>query len=109
MEAVELLELDLDLFLGDQSMAHCVQLWATRRELGYLRKTARGASSPAKPALHIPELEIVSSSPFHSYTWRAAVEGLLQLCEAWARAVRIAPPQQGWQVFELGDQLTHCR
>ena len=23
----------------------------------YLRKTARGASSPAKPALHIPELE----------------------------------------------------
>ena len=27
-------------------------------EVGYLRKTARGASSPAKPALHIPELEI---------------------------------------------------
>ena len=26
----------------------------------YLRKTARGASSPAKPALHIPELEDVS-------------------------------------------------
>lgn len=27
---------------------------------GYLRKTARGASSPAKPALHIPELIHVS-------------------------------------------------
>lgn len=25
-------------------------------EVGYSRKTARGASSPAKPALHIPEL-----------------------------------------------------
>lgn len=25
---------------------------------GYLRKTARGASSPAKPALHIPDLII---------------------------------------------------
>lgn len=24
--------------------------------VGYSRKTARGASSPAKPALHIPEL-----------------------------------------------------
>lgn len=26
-------------------------------QVGGLRKTARGASSPAKPALHIPELE----------------------------------------------------
>lgn len=31
-------------------------------EVGYSRKTARGASSPAKPALHIPELY---SSQFH--------------------------------------------
>ena len=34
-------------------------------EAGYSRKTARGASSPAKPALHIPELAQVSSSPWH--------------------------------------------
>lgn len=30
-------------------------------EVGYSRKTARGASSPAKPALHIPELVIESA------------------------------------------------
>ena len=29
-------------------------------EIADLRKTARGASSPAKPALHIPELDLVS-------------------------------------------------
>jgi hypothetical protein len=40
-----------------------------------LRKTARGASSPAKPALHIPELGIVSSCPFDLHAYRAAVEG----------------------------------
>jgi hypothetical protein len=41
-----------------------------------LRKTARGASSPAKPALHIPELAIVSSCPESPHSHRAVVEGL---------------------------------
>jgi hypothetical protein len=48
-------------------------------EFGDLRKTARGASSPAKPALHIPELALVSTCPRYCHAYRAAVEGLLRL------------------------------
>jgi hypothetical protein len=45
-----------------------------------LRKTARGASSPAKPALHIPELPIVSSVHFyHTLSSRALPEGASSL------------------------------
>jgi hypothetical protein len=43
-----------------------------------LRKTARGASSPAKPALHIPELNrnsLVSYSSRYFKRWLGVVEG----------------------------------
>lgn len=36
-------------------------------EVGYSRKTARGASSPAKPALHIPELHWCQLTGFRKY------------------------------------------
>lgn len=39
------------------ALEHCLSgVGRSGVEVGYLRKTARGASSPAKPALHIPEL-----------------------------------------------------
>lgn len=48
---------------------------AARWRVGDLRKTARGASSPAKPALHIPELSIVSSYPSSVHHSRVPVAG----------------------------------
>jgi hypothetical protein len=46
-----------------------------------LRKTARGASSPAKPALHIPELSIVSSHPSGIHRSCGPVAGLVRLVD----------------------------
>lgn len=39
------------------TLGHKACKLATGAKVGYSRKTARGASSPAKPALHIPELQ----------------------------------------------------
>src|SRR5262245_55240103 len=61
----------------------------------YLRKTARGASSPAKPALHIPELAAVSSGPSHQYGARSGMEQLLGVGGG-TGAANADSPQQGW-------------
>jgi hypothetical protein len=77
---------------------------------GYSRKTARGASSPAKPALHIPELAKVSSSP--SYQSRAALPSVvLQLVGgAGADAANADnPTAAGMAMSKIGGLLTHCR
>ncbi|KAH8631997.1 Actin,gamma [Alternaria alternata] len=74
-----------------------MQPWLIRRRWRYLRKTARGASSPAKPALHIPELSTVSSSSFHLCPL-ARCCGRVRRGSDKARA-RIAPPQQGWRCW----------
>jgi len=53
-----------------RSKLHCYQSKPLPRLLPgvlNLRKTARGASSPAKPALHIPELPLLSVlCPYHA-------------------------------------------
>lgn len=63
---------------------------------GHSRKTARGASSPAKPALHIPELGTVSSSPSHQHAALAAVEGGGAARQGRGRS-QCDTPQQGWR------------
>jgi hypothetical protein len=70
----------------------------------HLRKTARGASSPAKPALHIPELSIVSSSPSCRCASRAAVEDEGRLRDVGGAAVRISPSTIGM----AGARIWRC-
>ena len=57
-----------------------------------LRKTARGASSPAKPALHIPELCEMDVSLF--------VHGSTSLTKAFTSVADVAV--EVGQLFELG-------
>jgi hypothetical protein len=71
-----------------------------------LRKTARGASSPAKPALHIPELSIVSSCPLQFLADRAAAEKLGRLCVG---AGAGSPSTAGMAGVAIRGELTHCR
>jgi len=79
-----------------------VQPQLARRVSRYLRKTARGASSPAKPALHIPELPIVSSRPLYSYTLRAAVERPLRRRDDVGALDADSPSTAGMAVFGIG-------
>jgi hypothetical protein len=69
---------------------------------GNLRKTARGASSPAKPALHIPELSSVSDCPSHFVPGRLPCEGCCGSLGAWAEQEQTTPPWQGWQQLGAG-------
>ena len=93
-----------------QSIAAYAPPAAARWRIGDLRKTARGASSPAKPALHIPELSIVSA--VHQVC--VAPAGLSQGCggssKSWVMPMPTAPPRQGWLKLDIGGyELTHCR
>ena len=60
-----------------------------------LRKTARGASSPAKPALHIPELSIVSSHPSGLHLSCGPCRGLLWLFDVVGDANADSPSTTG--------------
>jgi hypothetical protein len=56
MEAVDKIEI-LAIFLSAAAAAAQRYRGGSAARRLHLRKTARGASSPAKPALHIPELQ----------------------------------------------------
>lgn len=67
------------------------------RDGANLRKTARGASSPAKPALHIPELEKSSSALSTQYFWDPSLPMFPQFelawsnrCDLWAQAGKLS-------------------
>jgi len=51
---------------GDGGKEGLSRLESRIRSARHLRKTARGASSPANPALHIPELQARSVTSFNS-------------------------------------------
>ena len=87
---------------------------ARTRERGgeNLRKTARGASSPAKPALHIPELGYRSQlrcSPRACLVLLRAERG----CGSKSRRITTTAASGGGAVRrgrgEGRDHLTHCR
>lgn len=90
-------------------------------EVGYSRKTARGASSPAKPALHIPELhccQLSDSKEAKSLLYDAVADAVcLSSCVAWLAGPWPCPPepveeegQRGYDVGEtMAGKLTHCR
>lgn len=57
-----------------------------------LRKTARGASSPAKPALHMPELIACQFHPFRYRLLRAIVAAAIG--RGWWSATDSPPPAE---------------
>ena len=75
-----------------------------RRDLeGYSRKTALGASSPAKPALHIPDLEAISHAPHSLHPPRGGMSSRIE-----DEKVRVHV--SGWgKASSLGVVHTHCR
>jgi hypothetical protein len=79
--------------------AQCIAAYAppaaARWRVGDLRKTARGASSPAKPALHIPELSIVSACPSGMPRSCGPVAGLVRLVDVVGDANADSPSTTG--------------
>src|SRR5690242_8413939 len=97
-------------FVGGRAGAVALLLLLPGGVSGDLRKTARGASSPAKPALHIPELSIVSVCPSNVHRSRGPVAGRMWLVDVVGDADAGSPSTTGMAGVRCrGYDLTHCR
>jgi hypothetical protein len=76
-----------------------------RATAGYSRNTARGASSPAKPALHIPELAKVSSNSLYQRRACPAVDMVSRLVVVVGAANVDNPTAAGMVGLKIGVAL----